>query len=291
MAKILVAGLNPAWQQVFRLPGFRGGAVNRADAFWSLGSGKGLNVAKVLARRGHEVHLLQILAGENGKRVRAACEAEGVRGLEAWTGGETRVCATLLRDGEVDEVIAPFQVKDEAIAARLLEQVPRGCDATVICGSMPPGVRETIHGEIALRAGAPLLAWDSVSGLTPEILPRVSWLKVNASELGSMESVLSASPSRPNILVTDGADAARLRTAEGTWNCEPPRVEKVVNPIGAGDAATAVFVDGILRGLDPLTAASAALAAASASCLHPLPSEWNPADAERLGSLVHWEKE
>ncbi|HEX2613239.1 MAG TPA: PfkB family carbohydrate kinase [Fibrobacteria bacterium] len=291
MAKILIAGLNPAWQQVFRLPGFRGGAVNRADAFWSLGSGKGLNVAKVLARRGHQVHLLQVLAGENGKRVRVACDAEGIHGLEAWAEGETRVCVTLLRDGEVDEVIAPFHVDDKAVSARLLEQVPLGCDAMVVCGSVPSGVPEKILGEIALRAGAPLLVWDSVSGLSPEILPRVSWLKVNAAEHRAMSPMLEASSARPSLLITDGVDAARLRTAEGNWTSKPPRVENVVNPIGAGDAAAAIFVDGILRGRGPLAAASAALAAASASCLNPLPTEWDSADAARFERELRWEKE
>jgi fructose-1-phosphate kinase PfkB-like protein len=309
MAKILVTGLNPAWQQVFRLPGFRPGAVNRADAFWSLGSGKGLNVAKNLARRGHEVHLLQVLAGENGRRVRAACDREGVHSLEVWTAGETRVCATLLRDGDVDEIIAPFQIADaerDAIASRLLEQVPEDCDAVIVCGSAPPGLPEDMHGRIAERAmgttgatraghgGNRILVWDSVSGWTPDILPRVSWLKVNAAELRALEPVLAASSAKPSLLVTDGAEPARLRDASGAWSCRAPRVESigpVVNPIGAGDAATAVFTDGLLRGLDGKAAAARALAAASASCLHPLPSEWKEGDMERLEKDVRWEAE
>jgi sugar/nucleoside kinase (ribokinase family) len=68
-------------------------------------------------------------------------------------------------------------------------------------------------------------------------------------------------------------------------------VQDVVNPIGAGDAVAAVFVDGILRGLNPLAAASAALAAASASCLNPLPSEWDRADAERFEREMRWRQD
>ena len=252
MAKILVAGLNPAWQQVFRLPGFRSGAVNRADAFWSLGSGKGLNVARILARHGHEVHLLQVLAGENGRRVRAACEAAGVRSLEVWAEGETRVCATLLREGAVDEIIAPFRVDEDSVAERLLELSEgasggsSGYDAMLACGTAPAGLRPDLLADLALRAVAPLLVWDSMAALTPEILPRITWLKVNAEELAALEPSLAASSKRPDLFVTDGARAARLRTGDGSWACVPPRVAAMVNPIGAGDAATAVFTDGIL---------------------------------------------
>ena len=75
MAKILVVGLNPAWQKVLCFRDFRPGEVNRAVSLDALASGKGINTAKVLRRLGHEVWLLQILGGDNGRRCQEACEA------------------------------------------------------------------------------------------------------------------------------------------------------------------------------------------------------------------------
>jgi fructose-1-phosphate kinase PfkB-like protein len=290
MAKILVAGLNPAWQLVFSLPAYQPGGVNRAADFRGIGSGKGLNAAKTLARLGHDVSLLQIVAGENGKRVLAACETFGVRSLEAWTAGETRTCVTLLRGGEVDEIIAPFSVSDDTLPGKLLDGIRGGAgwDALLVCGSAPPGIPDSLHSEIGALANVPVVIWDSVFGLTPEILSRVSWLKVNASEHQSLAPMLEASSAHPSFLITDGAAPAMLRDSSGAWKCTVPRLDAVVNPIGAGDTATALLADGLLRGLDARGAAAHALSAASASCLNPLPSEFDPADAERIAKSIRW---
>lgn len=286
MAKILVAGLNPAWQQVFRLPAFHAGGVSRAEEFWSLGSGKGLNAAKILARLGHEVSLLQVLAGENGRRVRAACDAFGVRSLEVWTRGETRACVTVLRPGAADEIIAPFRVEDASVGDALLARVaPEDrYDALLVCGSVPPGVDADVPGKIAARLRAPLLLWDSVAGLSPEVASLVSWIKVNRAEYDALDP--AARDGRP-ALVTRAAGAEILRHPEAGV-ARVPSIEAPLNPIGAGDTASALFADGLLRGLSARAAAARALAAASASCLHPLPAEWDAKDAERLEKEVAW---
>ncbi len=294
MAKILVVGLNPAWQQVFRLPAIPAGGVIRAEAFWSLGSGKGLNAAKVLARRGHEVSLLQVLAGENGRRVLASCEAFGVRSLEAWAGGETRTCVTLLREGGADEVIAPFRVGEEhgaSVADALLARVSSGerFDALVVCGSIPEGIDEGIYARIVERISAPLLVWDSVQGLAPEIVPRISWVKLNMHEYnGLARAVWRHAPKRPALMTH--SSGAEIRNHPDAGFARFPELRRPLNPIGAGDTATAILTDGILRGLSARAAASAALAAASASCQNPLPSEWDAEDAERFEGEIRWEK-
>jgi fructose-1-phosphate kinase PfkB-like protein len=293
MAKILVVGLNPAWQQVFSLPSLRVGGVNRAGDFQVLASGKGINAAKALARLGHEVSLLQVLAGVRGGRCLEGCEVYGVRSLHAWANGETRTCVTLLHGGAATEIISPFSVSVSAgagLAGQLLAQVSEADKyaALLVCGTMPAGLHEDFYGSVGDRVRAPLTIWDSVAGLTPEVLARVTWLKVNASEHAALAPILEASAARPSLLVTDGPAPALVHAGGEAWTCAVPPLEQAVNPIGAGDTATALLAHGLLRGLDAKAAVSHALAAASASCLNPLPAEWDPADAARLEAGLRW---
>ncbi len=293
MAKILVAGLNPAWQQLFTLPSLRTGAVNRSTGFVSLASGKGMNVAKILADRGHEVSLIQVLAGDRGSRVQAACVERGIRSLHVFTDGETRVCATLLHAPDTTEVIAPFKVTDPKLSENLLAQIPdEPFDALLVCGTMPEGMPENWCEVLADRVAAPLLIWDSVASLSAKALSRVTWLKVNAEEFRMLAPRIAASDARPALLVTDGGEPATVRFEEdGRWRdlrCVVPPLDTIVNPIGAGDTVTALLADGLLGGLSPRTAIAGALAAAAASCLEVLPAVWDPQVAARLEMQFQW---
>jgi fructose-1-phosphate kinase PfkB-like protein len=293
MAKVLVVGLNPAWQQVFLLRTFGEGQINRAEALWTLGSGKGLNAAKVLARRGHDVALLQVLAGVRGGRCLEECEVRRVRSLHVWAHGETRTCVTLLHEGRATEIISPFAIPDSALHERLLEQVrPQdGYDAVLVCGSLPSGMREEFSGEAAARAAAPLLIWDSVAGLSADVLARVTWLKVNAEEHRALAGLLDIpenSRACPPLLITDGPRPASVRRAGTIVRMTMPPLQAVVNPIGAGDTVTAMLTDGVLGGMAADAAVVRALAAGAASCLNPLPAEWDPEDAARIEKEIRW---
>ena len=309
-SKVLVIGLNPAWQQVLDVPEFRPGTVVRARAATAFASGKGFNAAKVLARLGHEVSLLQVVAGSAGDRVLDACAARGIRSLHVRAPGDTRACITILGAGSeasTTEVIAPFSVPPDtatALLARLRFAGP--FDAVLVCGRAPSGLPGGLHADLALlgaEAGASLCIWDSVEGLEGGEAhedPRMSgaaalmrafpacWLKVNAAEYRALEPALAATGARPALLVTDGPAPARVRAGDAEWDCALPALEDVVNPIGAGDTAAAVLADGLLRGLAPRAAVSAALSAAAASCLHPGIAEWDAAAADRIAGALRW---
>ncbi len=291
MAKILVAGLNPAWQKVLSLPSLQLGSVNRARESWTLASGKGINAAKVLARLGHEVSLLQILAGENGQRCLADCESWKIRSLHVWTQGETRECITLLSEtGPATEIIEPFSVTEANIAQDLLLQIKNDptYDAVVICGTLPPGIPESLYADILNIVPASLVIWDSVMGLTPELLKRISWIKLNAEEFAKFPA---SENSQSSVLITDGPNGARVlhsNAADGQYAL--PLFNGIRNPIGAGDTVTAALTDGIIRRLDTEASVKRALAFGSASCLSPLPAEFDPAEAAALESQIRKEK-
>jgi 1-phosphofructokinase len=289
MARILVAGLNPAWQKVLSLPPLQPGQGNRAGVSWSLASGKGINSAKALARLGHDVSVLQILAGENGRRCQEACGKWNLRSLHVRTRGETRECITLLsgEDGCATEIIEPFTVTDPGLTQQLLGRIDINAayDAVMICGTVPNGVPESIYGDILGKTKTALVLWDSVTGLTPELLKRISWIKVNAEEFARLSTMAEAS--WPAVLLTEGPNPARVlhsHSADGTYRLPP--LAKMRNPIGAGDTVNAALMDGLLRGLNEEAAVRRALAFGMASCLSPLPAEFDPAEAQALEAKI-----
>jgi sugar/nucleoside kinase (ribokinase family) len=117
------------------------------------------------------------------------------------------------------------------------------------------------------------------------VLEHLSWIKVNAEEFARLSIVIngSISGSRPAVLITEGPKAARVlhsKSADGMYRL--PTLPKLRNPIGAGDTVTAVLADGLLRGLTEEASVRRALAFGMASCLSPLPAEYDPADAASL---------
>lgn len=322
MAKILVVGLNPAWQKVLGFAGFRPGEVNRAHSLESLASGKGINTAKVLRRLGHEVSLLQILGGENGRKCLQGCETLGIRSLHAWTSAETRECLTLLHKGtppggvprqgdapvtspsdgsvpgESTEIIAPFRVAEPGMGQKLLASLPadpESFDALAICGTVPPGTLTSAAGEgiydVLLDRFRPRVSVvDAWQGLRPESLGKATCLKMNRSEYQALRSSLDGNGTSSAMdagealfLLTSGeGEASVLRGGRTIARLEPPCLEAVMNPIGAGDTVTAGVVHHLLAGCEAAEAFRQGLAMGSASCLERLPAEYRDEDLQRL---------
>lgn len=290
MAKILVVGLNPAWQRVLAFASLRLGAVNRARETWTLASGKGINAAKALQHLGHEVTLLQILAGENGKRCLDACAAMHLHSLHVWVKGETRVCTTMLSDaGEATELIEPFVVSDVGVETRLLQLLDSAVvfDAVIICGSLPAGISDSLYTQLLRRVTPKQIIWDSIMGLTPELLPRITWIKVNHTEYAQLSSTMKLNMP---ALITAGAGLPRVcNSVDADGHYRLPHPIPIRNPIGAGDTVTAGLADGLLRGLSDADAVTHALALGAASCATPLPAEWDARQAADLQAQIHRE--
>src|SRR5690606_19768272 len=114
-----------------------------------------------------------------------------------------------------------------------------------------------------------------------EVVERISWVKLNMSEYDALaREVWRHAPKRPALVTHASGAEIRNHPEAGVFNFPPLR--NPLNPIGAGDTVTAMLADGILRGLGARAAGARALAAATASCLHPLPAEWDSGEAGRL---------
>ncbi|MFB3904653.1 MAG: 1-phosphofructokinase family hexose kinase [Acidobacteriota bacterium] len=292
MAKILVTGLNPAWQKVLEFEELKAGHVNRALSSTELGSGKGLNVGLVLGRLGHEVSLVQVLGGINGARLKAYCRERRIESVDIDVRCETRVCSTLIdwATGQVTELIEPFSVvAEERVKERLLNALKAGSgwDALIMSGSAPAGLEPGVYLEIARQAQAPLVVLDVVRELTSELLTQAHVLKINAHE---QQELKRRGVTHPLILVTDGPRTARLfdrRTGsmQETWY-RLPALSGVRNPIGAGDTVTAWLTHELLRGKPVTDAFRQALAAGSASCLTLLPGEYDEGKRQEIAAQI-----
>ncbi len=292
MSKILVTGLNPAWQKVMEFKELRPGQVNRADTCREFGSGKGLNAALVLRGLGHQVSLVQVLGGINGERLRAHCREQRVESVDVEVRSETRVCSTLIDRAaeQVTELIEPFTVApDERVLDRLLGALDATSrwDALVMSGTAPTGVERHVYLEIARRVKARLVVLDVVRELTPDLLAQAHFVKINAHEF---EEMAKRGLSHPITLITDGPRPARLienRAGEvrGALYRLPP-LRGVRNPIGAGDTVTAWLAHELLRGKPVREAFRQALAAGSASCLSLMPGEYDEAIRQEIADRI-----
>ena len=291
MAKILVAGLNPAWQQILVLSSLHTGDVNRATESHALAGGKGMNAAKILAQRGHDVSLLHVLAGTNGDRMLDACTALGILSLHVFSEGETRAAVTLIHDATATEVIEPFTASGAGIEEELLEAIPEDAeyDALLVCGTLPAGVSPDFYGQLIRRVSSKKIFWDSVAAFDAETAPRITWLKVNAAEYQALAPVLEQCGASPSLLITDGPEKAVVRTPKDAGKCSLPELNGIVSPIGAGDTVTALLADGVLNGLAVRDTVTRALACGMASCLSPLPAVWKTSDANTLEKGITWE--
>jgi fructose-1-phosphate kinase PfkB-like protein len=297
MARILVMGMNPAWQTVLTLPRLHIGGVNRAGESHSLASGKGMNCARILARLGHDVTLVQVLAGEFGKRCLDACEKLNIRSLHVWADGETRQCLTIRNtaDQTVTEIIEPFVVDyRKSWGDAFLKQFENlgRLDAAILMGSLPNGWSGTFYSEALPRIQADIKVLDTLQGMSWKALRQIQWVKVNSEEWHSFKAsspqTLDDLTADWHALITQGPEKAWVeKHGHVIGTVDIPAIE-AVNPIGAGDTVTAGLVHHLLMGRNIPSSVLSCLSMGMASCLDILPAHFAPEDAETLLNKLVW---
>jgi 1-phosphofructokinase len=312
MARILVVGLNPAWQKMLRFEHLQSGGVNRARAMQTCASGKGINMARVLISKGHEVLLLQILGGANGESVLAACEKLKISSLHARVEQETRCCTTLMETGagRETEIIEPFRIEEEgervskeilALAGRL-----RGTlDCVIFAGQPPDGLEEDLYEKIHMQLSPRLSILDAYKGLAMSFFRAVDIVKINRRELEHLRSVHGGffryrdEGDKTDVLITDGEGEAKhyycgADGAASHWKARAyrlPQLTDILNCIGAGDTVTAGVAHFRLYGENTAFSFQKALAMGSASCLQVMPGDYREEDFNRIVSRIRVKEE
>jgi tagatose 6-phosphate kinase len=251
---VLVINANPLLNLV-HTGGFTPGAVNRVPAMAMAAEGKGVNVARVLARYGHSVVLTGFAGGHSGAWLRELIRAEGVQESCVDTAAPLRV-GFMASDRTADHptTVLPggFQVT-AGECQTLLDRVDAllGSVRLVIAsGSVPDPVADDLYVEVLAlcnRRSVPC------------------WLDAHGPALGrALAGPVAPSLCKPNrqefeqslhwdrveeLHVTDGAGVIEVSSRhEGRWRVLPPAIRQV-NPIGSGDCYLAGLAHGRLLGL------------------------------------------
>ena len=281
---VVAAGLSPAWQTIMRFASLEPGEVNRASDVHRCASGKVLNVAVAIGALGAISRAVTLLGGAPAAWTAAEFSRLGIDLVAVPTIADTRCCTTLLDDAtgrttELVENAPPITPGELARFVAAYEGAVAGAAVVVLSGSLPAGTPSTIYRDLLQRTACPAI----IDARGPELLAalpcRPLLVKPNREELArtvgrpleqeadlrvAMEELCEQGAEW--VLVTDGAKPALALGPAGWFRIVPPRLERVVNPIGCGDCLAAGFAEAVSRGLEPLDAIRFGMGCAAFNC-------------------------
>lgn len=258
------------------------GRTQRASRETFQVGGKGINVSRMLARRGVPTTALGFAGGAPGAECRAWLAGRGLPHRLFPTSAATRAGTVIRTSGgptppPETTFLGPDAPPDSAAlaaCASFLDTQPAG-QVLAVCGSLPGWAHPDFD---PLRAA--LERWASRGLLVADTYgPPLAWLaarplalvKINAHEFRPLADTPSAPPSSAiaRWVITDGPNPVRIWEGAVLTELAPPRVVEV-SPTGSGDVLLACLLEALLVRGQPLAAAVAfALPYAAANAAHP----------------------
>ena len=270
MSSFLVVSLNPTYQQIMGYDSVRTGHVNRTSRARSEFSGKGLNVARTLARLGNSAVLLTHMNPSRISELQEQAASEGFRALVVEDPSPIRTCVTVLQRGAngagvtttelVQESPAIEGDNTEAAVLSAFSSALGSADCVIITGTRSPGYSADLYprmATLAKKAGCRVILDVKKTDLTgslalePAFLPDV--VKPNLEELiqtyGASTDPLSLVEGIPCCaVITNGTKGCFIhQPGQELVHLDALRV-KARNTTGCGDAFTAAMADSLMRG-------------------------------------------
>jgi len=271
MGHVVTVTANPLLDHIAEIP-WRHGTVSRTAAIARIAGGKGVNVARVLARHGHQCTAICLGGGSEADDLVSLIAADGIHPELVRTAARLRIGFQVAEQqaGTVACIEEGFRVttdERERFVAAVAHALP-GAELLIVSGSVPDLGMDDVYRRIADAAaeakvpcwidsyGKPMFA--ALAGANPPALA-----KPNKQEYaGDPKAWLEAR----ELHLTDGGATVTVRAPEGRWRVAPPAVTEV-NPIGSGDCWLAGYAHGRLSGWDiPRSLAWAAAAGAANAC-------------------------
>ncbi|MFI8350008.1 1-phosphofructokinase family hexose kinase [Streptomyces sp. NPDC085596] len=295
---ILTVTLNTALDITYRVTSLRPHAEHRVSEVVERPGGKGVNVARVLAALGYEVTVTGLAGGPTGQVLREKlAAAPGITDALVPVAGATRRTVAVVDQliGDTTQLNEPgphIAPAEWAAFLRAYDALLPDTSAVALCGSLPPGVPVGAYAgliRVARSAGVPVLLDTGGEPLRRGIAARPDIVKPNAAELaeltGSHEPARATRDARRRgaqaVVASLGPDGLLAATPEGHWRATPPTRLRG-NPTGAGDAAVAGLLSGLVDGHPWPTRLTRATALSAAAVLAPTAGEFDPAAYERL---------
>ena len=245
--------------------------------------GKGINVARMLARLGAPHTALCFAGGPSGTECatwlssRLASHRIFPTSVATRVGTVVRTRATAASPRPETTFLGPDAPPDAAAilaCADFLDAQPDG-QILAICGSVPGWAEERFdplrsalqrwlaRGHLVADTYGPALAWFATRAL--------ALIKINAHELGTIAAAHETSPPAPTErwVVTDGPGVVRVWDRAVRTEFQPPKIAEV-SPTGSGDVLFACILHALFHGRKSLAEAVAyALPFAVANAAHP----------------------
>ncbi|KUL21680.1 1-phosphofructokinase family hexose kinase [Streptomyces regalis] len=300
---ILTVTLNTALDITYRVRTLRPHASHRVSEVTERPGGKGLNVARVLAALGHEVTVTGFAGGATGRVVQEQLtKTPGVVDALVPVTGATRRTIAVVDDhtGDTTQLNEPgptITPAEWSAFQESYEDLVTSASAVALCGSLPPGVPVGAYAGLVRAARAaevPVLLDTSGEALRRGIAARPDIIKPNADELaeltGSHEPLRATQDARRRgaraVVASLGEAGLLALTPEGRWQATPPtRVHG--NPTGAGDAAVAGLLSGLVEHMPWPDRLARAAALSAASVVAPVAGEFDQrAYGELLGRVA-----
>lgn len=259
---IVTVTANPALDMTYGLERLVPGRAHRARSVHQRAGGKGVNVARVLRRLGHETRVVAAAGGATGALVRTDLDAAGLRHDLFEIAEESRRTVTLVstEDGEATLINEPGPTvsrEEWAGLGEVVRRVSTSASAVVFAGSLPPGVADDGYAQLVAMVadGVPTVLDTSGPALRAGLAAGPDIVKPNAEELAELTSytdpVEGAAALRElgarDVVVSLGRDGLLAVTDGGSWRARPSHPVSG-NPTGAGDALVAALAVGLRDG-------------------------------------------
>lgn len=264
--------------------------------------GGGINVARVLARLGHEPRCVYLAGGATGPTFEALLARHELAAIRVPIAGSTRIATTVFESdtGREYRFTPPGPDIDEAewrACLTMLDDLE--CDWLVASGSLPNGVPPDFYAELAAlaaRKGTRLVLDSSGEALRAGIASGGVYLaKPNLAEfeqlagrsfddqrgVGEAASELVRANAMAAMVVSLGADGAILATPGG-FEALPALPLEAKSAVGAGDSFVAGMAHALAAGENISAAFRLGMAAGAAAILTPGTDLALRPDIERL---------
>ena len=262
---ILTVTLNTAIDRTMAVPNFRQGNRHRSVESRTVAGGKGINVARAIARLGRPVLATGLAGGPTGHRLVEELTGEAILHDMTPIAEESRINLAVIdpTSGEQTEInergpeVTASEV--ESFLARL-DYLARGASICVLAGSLPPGVDLDIYARIVreLRArgvtvlldadGEPMRAGVRAgpSAITPNELEAEELVGHEFEDPGDLASglaqLLELGADEAIVTRTEGCVAAVGEASERRFYEVRTEALEPVSSVGSGDVFLAGFV-------------------------------------------------
>jgi 1-phosphofructokinase family hexose kinase len=302
---IITVTLNAAIDRTMAVPNFRQGNRHRSVESRSLAGGKGINVARTLARLGKPVIAAGLAGGPTGQRLIEELSEESILHDLTPIAEESRINLAVIdptsgEQTEINERGPEVSAQEADTFLDRLDYLARGASLCVLAGSLPPGVDPEIYARIVreLRErdvdvvldadGEPMRAGVRAgpSVITPNVLEAEELVGHEFEGPGDLASGLAQ-------LLELGSGEAIVTRSEGCVAAvgEPPdrtfyevRTEPLepVAAVGSGDAFVAGYVAARYDGAPPAECLAFGVACGAESTQHFGAGTIDPERVERI---------